>query len=163
MVSFTFFGFALSRSSTNRLVVVCSEQCLEDDASMDCIYLSFSRSRSGMPLLLLSISLLLLLSFYFCSLLSSLMALYLSFLSSFFRWFAVLLAHLKCKLGNMGLSCFFLPKAVVSCIFRKVQLIVCIVLLLENELKIHVVTPVLQLNTKKKNHIWERKMYKHHI
>lgn len=59
----------------NRLVVVCSERCLADDASMDCIYVSFFLS--GMPPLLLSISLLLFLTF-FGSLGSSFMDVYLS-------------------------------------------------------------------------------------
>lgn len=83
MVSFMFLVFILSRSSLNRFVVVCSEQCLADDASMDCIYFSFSFSQLGMPPLLLSISLLLFLS-VFSSLNSSFMDVYLSLsLSSF--------------------------------------------------------------------------------
>lgn len=83
MVFFSVFGFGLSRSSVNRLVVVCSERCLADDASMDCIYFSFSFSLFGMPPLLLSISLLPFLSF-FGSLNSSFLDVYLSLcLSSF--------------------------------------------------------------------------------
>lgn len=78
------------------------------------------------------------------------------------------LAHLKCKLGNMGLACFFffLPKAVVRCIFRKVQLIVCIALLLVYSLPelllqyilqyVHVVTTVLQLDNEKKSHMGKK-------
>lgn len=67
----------------NRFVVVFSERCLADDASMDCIYFSFSFSLFGMPPLLLSISLLLLLIF-FSSLNSSFMDVYLCLsLSSF--------------------------------------------------------------------------------
>lgn len=58
LLLFFFFGFGLSRTSANRLVVGCSEQCLADDAPPPL-------SRSGMPLLLLPISLLLLLSFLF--------------------------------------------------------------------------------------------------
>lgn len=67
----------------NRLIVVCSERCLADNASMVCIYFSFSFSIFGMPPVLLSSSFLLFLSF-FSSLKSSFMDVYLSLsLSSF--------------------------------------------------------------------------------
>lgn len=41
LVSFP-FQFGMSRASVNRSVVVCSERCLAEDASMNCIYFSLS-------------------------------------------------------------------------------------------------------------------------
>lgn len=61
---FYIFGFDLSRSSVNGLIVVCSERCLADDASMDRIYFSFSFS---LPLCLYPLHLSPPLSFAFCS------------------------------------------------------------------------------------------------
>lgn len=84
MVSFKFLVYGLSRSSVNRLVVVCSERCLADDTSMDCIYFLFFLSLYSECLLLSSPSLSFSFWAFFSSLNSSFMDVYLSLtLSSF--------------------------------------------------------------------------------
>ena len=108
MVSFTFFCFGLSRSSVNRLVVVCSEQCLADDASMDCIYFSFSFSLSGMPPPLLFLSLLLFLSF-FGSLISSFMDVYLSLSLTSFSLVCGVACSPEMQAGWHGSRAFHIP------------------------------------------------------
>lgn len=103
-------------------------------------------------------SLFLFLSF-FSSLNSSFMDVYL-FLCLLSRWFAVLLAHLECKLGNMGLSCF---SYTLTC-----QRIICYILVAINWIEMHFNVAVLhlkicELNINKKGHkpqIWGQNVLK---